>query len=41
MTTQPSSSINFAMSAGEESEPTVRTAIGIARTIRDDMSAIQ
>jgi len=29
MTTQPSSLSTLAMSAGEESEPTVRTAIGI------------
>jgi hypothetical protein len=29
------------MSVGEESEPTVRTAIGIGRTIRDDIKRIQ
>ena len=29
MTTHPSSLSSFAISAGEESEPTVRTAIGI------------
>jgi hypothetical protein len=29
------------MSVGEESEPTVRTAIGITGTIRDDIKIIQ
>ena len=38
MTTHPSSLSTFAMSAGEESEPTVRTAIGITLcTIRHDI----
>src|ERR1700722_6886311 len=37
MTTQPSSLSTFAMSAGDESEPTVRTAFGIVAYYTTDL----